>query len=340
MGTTAGDTSTHLKRQLLDEGQRFSFIQAYRLLRYFVARDKGSLLDENELIGRIRARPDLSLAFPESDVVAIDEYPLPNDETGYSITATFLGLYGASSPLPTFYTEDLFEEEHEERTAMRDFLDVLNAPLFALFFKIWGAYRLIYRIAESGDQSTIEQLRSLAGISLAPAETRPSEPDSLLRYIGHLTSMPRSAEGLRGLLADRFRDVTVNVTQCVTQTARLPEQQRFMLGVRNIRLGEDTYLGSEIFDRMGSFTVSLGPLNGSALHGLFPDGRDFARINELIGFYIDQPLTWNIELIVNTRTIKCAQLGGNRWSRLGWNTWVFSENNLPDQTSITYPGRV
>jgi len=32
----------------------------------------------------------------------------------FLITATFLGLYGVSSPLPTFYTEDLMDEASQD----------------------------------------------------------------------------------------------------------------------------------------------------------------------------------------------------------------------------------
>ncbi|MFO8111269.1 MAG: type VI secretion system baseplate subunit TssG [Desulfosalsimonadaceae bacterium] len=67
----------------------------------------------------------MSLAFPPADIDRIQEMDL-QEHSGYEITANFLGLYGISSPLPTFYTEELMHEAAEDESVCRDFIDVIN----------------------------------------------------------------------------------------------------------------------------------------------------------------------------------------------------------------------
>ena len=93
MAIETGSETAALKARLLQNGHRYSFLQVYRLLR-LIARKEGIELKE------IKTRPNTSLAFPESDVFSVRE----RDGGGYQLTVNFLGLYGVSSPLPTFYT--------------------------------------------------------------------------------------------------------------------------------------------------------------------------------------------------------------------------------------------
>ncbi len=61
---------------------------------------------EKAFTDNVRIRPHLGLGFPQRDINHIER-----DASGrYRIEANFFGLYGVTSPLPTFYTEDLIEE--------------------------------------------------------------------------------------------------------------------------------------------------------------------------------------------------------------------------------------
>ncbi|MGB9701073.1 MAG: type VI secretion system baseplate subunit TssG, partial [Thermodesulfobacteriota bacterium] len=114
-------SSLNLKLDLLEKGHEFSFFQALRLLRRLT---KGIEQPSPEGRGHIKIRPHLSLAFPPADIAQIEENA--EDPFSFTVTATFLGLYGSSSPLPTFYTEDLLAEAMEEETVTRDFIDIFN----------------------------------------------------------------------------------------------------------------------------------------------------------------------------------------------------------------------
>jgi hypothetical protein len=68
---------------------------------------------EKDFVDNVRVRPRLGLGFPLRDIEGIEQ-----DEDGrYRIEANFFGLYGVTSPLPTFYTEDLIDEQLQGHSA-------------------------------------------------------------------------------------------------------------------------------------------------------------------------------------------------------------------------------
>ena len=337
-GQNRGQTPD-IKKKLLEETPRFSFIQALRLLRYISQSESGEVLDEQEINRRIHVRPDLTLEFPETDINVVEEVSV--EPFRYLVTATFLGLYGTSSPLPTFYTEDLFTEQSEDVTITRDFFDIINTPLYRLFFKCWSKYRLYYKIVEQFDPDTLQRLYCLLGLEDDKLKAHFENPQSLLRYTGLTTLFPRSAEGLRALLSDSLAEPSIKIIQCVQRITEIPVDQRFILGVRGNRLGENAYLGIEIDDRMGKFRVRAGPVDSDTFHRFLPDKPAYQKMKENIRFYLDQPLLWDFELSINSDNIKTGRPGHKRWSQLGWNTWIFSEKFSEGDISVTLsaPGK-
>jgi type VI secretion system protein ImpH len=317
--------------RLLGECRAFSFVQTMRLLRRRLREEgKGDSADPSD---RIRVRPELSLAFPGTDVTAVDRLP-EEDPVRFLVTATFLGLYGTSSPLPTFYTEDLLREREDDRSITRDFLDVINASLYPLFFQAWSKYRLHHRLIEEEDPGIQDYLFSLLGLESTSIRQRLEDPYRLLRYMGLTTQIPRSAEGLRALLSDSLGEESLRIVQCVERKATVPGDQRLRLGQSGHVLGEETVLGQEVSDRMGRFRVEIGPCDGDGLHRLLPDGGFYALMQERIRFYLDQPLEWDLEVLVRAGEIRTAAPGNERWSRLGWNTWVFSGPSPKETWSV------
>src|SRR5690606_24804533 len=100
MASENGSEDAALKARLLKSGGRYAFFQAWRLLRLMGQAQAGSPVD-------IRVRPNLTLDFPGTDLNSIEQLG-PNR---YRLTANFLGLYGVTSPLPNFITEDLLDEQ-------------------------------------------------------------------------------------------------------------------------------------------------------------------------------------------------------------------------------------
>lgn len=332
---------TDLINHLLQEAHRFPFQQAIRLLHQILRLEAGTQLSEAELDRAVRCRPELSLAFAPADVAAIDQ--VADDPKRYLLTLTFLGLYGASSPLPTFYTEDLLEEWREGQDICRRFFDLINQDLYTLLFRGWAKYQLAYQVHENQNEQTCEHLFALFGLPEKLWRAQLRQPYKLLRYIGLTTQNPRSAAGLQAMLRDYLENDAIEVQQCVQRKVPIPEQQRLLLGIQGCRLGEESFLGREMEERSSKFRLCITAVNGAQFHSLLPDQPNFAETVELVHLYVTSPLVWDLQLSLPPESVQSTTLGGGTagsWAQLGWNTWLSSEDSplTPEQTSVCLMG--
>lgn len=308
---------------LLAQPRQFTFLQAMRLLRRTLDVPPGGDA-EAEFERRIRVRPRLSLAFATTDLDTIERMEDDDGTARYRITANMLGLYGADAPLPTFYTEDLFEEAREDESASRDFIDIFNAPLYHLLFRCFTKYRLPLRIGDGQDTLVLEILYALVGLGEPTLRRDLLHPELLLRYAGLLSQYPRSALGLRTLLADAIHESTLDVTSCRPRHAEIPSDQLCRLGAQGSTLGEDAYVGQFVYERMGKMEIRIGPVDADRFHALLPGRDDHEQAAFLTRFYLTEPLEVDMEIELADGEAEQACLGGARWGNLGWNTWVFS----------------
>ena len=344
MARKAGGSSPHLnpdpkaglKLELLKEGHAFSFFQVMRLLRFFARQSSGVSKSSPDLSQKIRIKPNLSLAFPASDVERIEELE-DRDAAQFLITVNFMGLYGSVSPLPTFYTEDLIDEAAEDESVSRDFIDILNQRLFALLFECWGKYQQYLQVVEQENSAYIDRLFCLLGLGEKTLRKDITEPSRLLRYIGLFTQFPHSALGLETLLGDAFGATPVEVIPCVERIAKIPPSQTLRLGVSGYRLGADTYLGDELPDRMGKFRIRLGPLTGTDFKRFSPGTEDFERLLFLTDLYFVEPLEYDVELILAGAEARTVCLGDPARSSLGVDSWIFSTPELGEMRAIFNP---
>lgn len=335
MAGQIGGPSFNLKLHLLKEGHTFSFFQVIRLLRLLnreAAQSEAQRPIEDE---HIRIRPDLSLAFPASDIARVEE--LPGEASSFLVTATFLGLYGTSSPLPTFYTEDLLDEKAEDKSITRDFIDIIHHRLFLLFFQCWTKYRQFLQVVEEDNHHYLDRLFCLLGLGEKKLREGIPEPYGLIRYAGLFTQFPRSAAGLKTLLCDALGGIPVEIVPCRTRRIMIPHDQRMLLGVSGVSLGEDSFVGEEIEDRMGAFRIRVGPLNQDQFHALLPGNDSYDKLSFLTRFYLTEPLEYDLELIASGAEVRTVCLGASRCSRLGLDTWIFSGDYCGEARAVFHP---
>lgn len=330
------DMTSELKLDLLKEGYSFSFFQAMRLLRLLSRKspaDQTGVQIENEAV---RIRPALSLGFPKADIDRIEEAADDEDDR-FFVTANFLGLYGSSSPLPAFYTEDLMEETSEDESAARDFIDIINHRLYELFYGCCTKYRQVLAVAEFGSSTHMERLFCLLGIGGKSLRSKIDNPMALLRYVGLFTQMPRSAMGLETILKDVLKGMAVSVIPCVAHKAKIPPDQRLALGSSRHGLGENCVLGQEIEDRMGKFKIQVGPLDKTGFQRFYPGAEAYSRISFLTEMYIMESLSYDLEVILAEGEAQTACLGDPERSKIGLNTWIFSSDRIEEVRKVYRP---
>lgn len=294
---------------LLSQGHRYAFFQALRLLRLRSP-------DLHAFSHSVRVRPAATLSFPDRDIEQIER-----DETGkYRITANFFGLYGVTSPLPTFYTEDLIEEQLQGSSTARDFIDILHAALYPLLFRAWEKNRNWLAVAERRDANRLDQLYALVGMGGGAGAQR-AGIRGLLPHAGNFNQFPRSALGLQSLVAGLLESLPVEVEPCVAEVVPIPVTQRCLLAEQACELGENAMLGAQIADRAGGLVVHVGPIPAHCLQDLLPGAALFERVVRAITLYLRAPLRCTLGLRVEPLQRQGARLGEG-WCQLGYDTWL------------------
>jgi type VI secretion system protein ImpH len=260
--------------------RRFEFGQLVQLIeRYYrpstLVGFQGHASDE-----RLRFRPEVSFGFPATDVAEVDALSSEEGEPAkYRVTTTFLGLYGSTSPLPSFYTEQILADD-EGADRVRAFLDLFHHRLLSLFYRCWAKYRYAVGFSADGSDAFTRRVMALVGLGTPGLAEQTGIPAiRLLRYAGLLTQLPPSAAALEAMLRDAFDGVPVCVEPCTGRWARIAPSQRALLGRRNTTLGVDCTVGEAVFSRSDSFRICMGPMPLLGSLSTRPMAKDALALN-------------------------------------------------------------
>jgi type VI secretion system protein ImpH len=319
---------------LLKEGYRFSFFQAVRLLQLGVA---GSVpVGHQGPISRevVRFTPVLDLAFASSDVAKVSARPGSDGLPRYDVETTFLSIYGAVSPLPTYFTEELLGQEEE--SLQKEFLDLFHHRAISLFYRVWEKYRYTSRFSADGSDYFSSRFRMLLGIDRLP-EGHHVGAVRLLGLAGLITQVPRSAASLCNLVSDYFEGVPVQVESFVGRWLPIPEDQHNRLAISNTRLGKDLSLGDRVYDRSATFRVSMGPLPLEEYMAFLPCGDKMPELRELTDLMNGDGLDYEVELRLKEDEVPPLQLCGPT-ARLGWSSWLGRRDGMDSKIRFLVKG--
>lgn len=272
---------------------------------------------------RLQIQPELNLDYPQSDIKEISR----DDETGgYRITTTFFGLYGVSSPLPGFYTEELLDDEWDEYRSRKDFFDVIHNHVYPLLYEAWLKYKFSHNAVEFVDPKYCEIIFSLIGLDQS-FRSKQEKSGYLLKYAGLLGQRTRSLLGLKTILQDFLGELGVDIKPCQQRKVPIVKSQRCLLGMQNATLGQDACIGKEVVDRSGKFSIEIGPLSARQFSSIKQGRAIVDRIKSLLRIYLVQPLEFNISLLLKPGALKPGRLGDSASSVLGNNCWLINQPN-------------
>ena len=363
-----------LEKRLFDEPYLFDFFQAVRILQHLGGR---SLVGYSGPPGAeaVRFRAHVSLSFPASSIHDLI-HPLPDSRCPVMIQA-FLGLTGPSGVLPRHYSELLYRLEKDrssrnpEKNALRDWLDLFNHRLVSLFYRAWEKYRFFIPF-ERGQYRQPEPdlftgcLYSLVGLGVPSLRNRLHvsvrdatvdgelggrvlariENLALLRYGGLLAQQVRSAAGLQAMLQDYFQ-LPVKVRQYQGQWLRIePAQQSRLQDGGNNQLGLTTVIGERVWDIQSKFRLRIGPLDYGQFLDFLPDlapipkRKSLYLLFHMVKLYVGPALDFDVQLVLKSSEVPECQLeeGLTFGTRLGWNTWLRSEDLRDDPEDAVFEG--
>lgn len=322
MAADVGTTATPVAEALAQRTSDFSFLQAMWLLQRSQPSSAPVGYQGPPSEEPVRLVPSVSLAFPPGDVESItyDAERRPP----FRLVTTFLGLYGAHSPLPSYYAEDLLHRS-EEDDPIRSFLDIFNHRLLSLFMRGLLRYRGHLLFRDEGRDEFSWRLFALSGLGGDGMPDAVGVPRArLLRFTGLWSHRPASAASIAALIGTYLGGLPVRVRECIRRWVYLPKRQRSQLGRAACRLGDDAIAGERAQDRVGKFRVSIGPVDMDTYRQFLPGGAALRETVALARLASGGWLGFDIELILRGEDTPRLGVRLAREGNLGWTTGLFS----------------
>jgi len=281
----------------------------------------------------VRFRPALDLGFPNSDVSQIQPR---TDATGYTVEGNFLGLYGISSPLPAYFTENLLHAD--DPTIERGFLDIFHHRLYSLFHRCWERMHIELGYRADGSDDFSRRAMGLAGLRHEDLSgERHTSPGRLMNLAGSLSGQTRSVVQVESAIKAWFPDVPIVVESCVGTWVEVPPDQQNRLGMGNCSLGTDCSLSNQVFDRASTFGLTIGPVPLDTYLRFLPSGDFMAELREVIELLNVDSLDYRVDLLLQPDDLPQLKLEGlfsTDQTRLGWSTWIGDPPKQPEPVSF------
>lgn len=337
-------TNPSLNEQLFQEGYRFRFFQAVRLLQQ--EQDARRPAGRTARLGdeAVRFRAHQSLSFPPSEIFDVREAETPGRPS--DMTVAFMGLTGPQGVLPRYYTELILDRIREKDYTLRDFLDLLNHRLITLFYRAWEKHRIVVGCERAELRGTpdpfAEDLFALMGMGTSGLRNQLLIPErGLLQYTGLLVSHRRSADALRQCLADYF-EVDVHVEQFIGAWYEVAKQDWSRLSSTDgqNRLGATSLLGTKVWDQQARFRVRLGPLDYETYHRLLPSGTAYPVLVQWTKWFAGPESDFDLNLVLKAEEVPPCRLttGATYQPQLGWTTWLQTKPAVRDVEDVVFSG--
>ncbi len=319
------DFATDPRFSMLTERARFvGFHDALRLIEQLAPTEASAALENS-----VRLRPSLRLSFGTSDIESISQ----RERDGrWLLTTQFLGLYGAASPLPGSYAEQIMLSANEpggER--VREFLDILHDRLLRLAYE--AGRRYFVRTTRQHD-GVLGSLLTLAGAS--PKEEAPTGMATRPALTRLFAARARSTRGLVALLELRTQR-RIEVLELERRRFAVDVEQRTRLprtlgdkGTANV-LGSSFLLGRHVFDRSG-VTIRVQAKTAEDLTDFGPGGRLREQVEAAVSAFVRTPVAPALTILVPGEVAAPWLLGRGRLAR---DSWLGSPSGKPPR-SVSY----
>lgn len=272
--------------------------------------------------GRIQLRPALHLSILQGEV-----YQAQQTGDDWCIEVNLPGLYGSSSPLPSYITELLIEQQQQENPLPRQLLDLFNQRLYELKLEVEGKGHPAIQQIEQGNNQWLDLATRLLGLPTERLAVLPRK-DWLFRHFHLLTHPYPTAEGLTQLVSSWLKGIPVQVEQCVLRQVEVDSDSLTSLGLINHCLGKNTLLGNKINDHNGKLRLKIGPLSHAHFSELISDRKTWRTLRALVNVYLRSPYECELDFCLDApKSFESITLGSKQWGHLGRNAWLLNKEN-------------
>lgn len=318
LATTQRRTAPTLATKLVQAPHKFEFDQAFRILEGLHPENETFGHAEDPRIDPLFVRTNLSAETPASDIKSIKAV---NDNWDrFEVTMNIMGLVGHHGPLPQPFSNILYDQERNQDNAPRDFIDIFNTRIASQWFRVHTKFRQGLS-SVSPDLSTVGRaIINLAGLESKHLRDKLSIPDyALIGYAPLFWQRPRSLVGLRQILNHYF-GLNTKLTPMAGGWHKTPNYQHTHISGPYNKLGQDAYLGKQVWLQNSGFRVNLGELDWSQYCNFLPPNNGYNALADLIKFYCG--FQYRIIFVMQIRVDKVPGTRLNRGYALGQTTWL------------------
>lgn len=288
---------------------------------------------QEALYDRILFKTNPSLSFPKSDIQDIS-FRLMEENIRVDITLNYLSIFGASSPLPSHYSEKVLEDRTGKHI-LYDMLNMLNHPLKKMLYPIWEMQRYYIRYRPDLQDTFSKYLASFFGLR----ETLTQEQGALTELDLHkffafgstLSMHHQTSSTLRAFLQHYFDYNRISIIENIIAKTFLSENQQAILGKENNQLGTSMSIGTFLLSRTLSYRIVFHDVAWEDLPAFGANGRIRKKLEILLKALLKTPLKHETAITVNHDEIRPCIMGENL--SIGIQSWIGSVQE--DQT-ITF----
>jgi type VI secretion system protein ImpH len=208
------------------------------------------------------------------------------------------------------------------------------------FYRAWEKSRSEVAFERGGVDRLAPVVRAIVGLNAPGLEHRLAISDTaLLFYSGLIGPSQRSAIGLEQLLADYF-ELPVRVEQFSGGWFELSPESFLRLGEDDApaaQLGVGAVVGTAIWNEQARVRVRVGPLALGDFERFLPTGVAFGEMEELVRFYSDGAVDFDLQLVLQRDDVPPTVLGETASLPLGWGSWLCTRAASSDKDQVILP---
>lgn len=329
-------------------------------------------------------RSHVSNSFPASSIQDVQKIQFRDRQGRLSqkleMTVNFMGLHGPNGILPKHYNDILIQLQRNNLTkeagALRDWFDLFNNRMIALFYLAWERTQMPVqreRSVISGHQDPFGNFfRSLGGLHSeglqrrVQVQSRSNGGVDTLRTMSDLflstqlsRSRPRMSVALVQTLISKATAAPVQVKCFTPRWSVIPSPALARLGGKagdtQAQLGVNVSLGTRILNWQSNYSIHIGPVDWQGLNRLLPASSAHNQkssktmleaVRTLARLKTDPTLKSTVRIRLRADSLRPARLGSgpessglDQPSKLGWNTWLGQPKDaagFDDQTRCKY----
>jgi type VI secretion system protein ImpH len=224
---------------------------------------------------RIRFVEDPRLIFHTSDVTALRERWTEHGRV-FDVRTPILGMLGASSPLASFFTEDVLGAHDEER--LLAFYDTLHHRLVEIFLEVDRRISPARAVRMDGEDAFSRRACAVVGVR---PDTKTSFSRGPMLALGRLFGVrPGTRDALDAALQTALPTYSIDIDDVIPRDIPLIDEQTATLGAHAV-LGRSV-LGGHILGQTGLIRLSFGRIHDEELEGLLPGGHLHRGVRDVV----------------------------------------------------------